>query len=332
MKDNKKILLSVLVVATLIVAIVGATFAYFIPDGDVSKSRDVSATSNTTYYFWVKYGDDTTDKKSITVSSLVTSASTTLDFYSESSSTITKTKTISGIKALGTVTVDNGSVSSSSLSDTTVTVKVTGGTKHTGTTSDTLTESPTTKTATSTTSCSSYKCSNGGNVSGSSCVANKGSSYTLNTSPVQHATFTCSEYNKYTGTANAPSTSCATHYTKGTNVTYYRCSSSSCTPSNGTKLSCSPSCVYLGKSCTSNLSFYWIGSTTCTWQGDYDATCSSSSTSYSCSSGYTLVSSTCYKCANGYTFNKSTKKCTKTVTESYSYWEYTATINYYKLK
>ncbi len=287
--------------------------------------KTTSATANKTYYFWVKYGDNTTAKKSITIDQLVSQYSTTLSLSDRDSSTQTGKKTISGIKLLGDVTVDNGSVSSKSLSGTTVTVKVTGGTKKTGSETETLTSSPTTSSATS--SCSSYKCSSGGKVSGSKCVANNGSSYTLNTSPVQYATFTCSTYNKYQWNANSPSTSCATGYTKGSNVTYYKCSTSNCTPSNGTKLSCSPGCVYLNQSCTSNLSFYWIGSTTCTWGGDYNATCSK--TTYSCSSGE-LVSSTCYKCSTGYTFNSSTKKCTKKVTTNYSYWEYVVTIKYYK--
>ena len=291
---------------------------------EITKTKTV--TSNATHYFWVKYDDNTTAKKSITIDQIVTSSSTTLSFSDRSSSTLTKSKTISGIKALGTVTVDNGSVSSSSLSGTSVTVTVTGGTTLTGQDSEVVTKSPTTANATS--ECSSYKCSNGGKVSGSKCVANKGSSYTLETSSVVTSVFTCS-YNKYVkDTAQAPSTSCATHYTKGTNITYYKCgSSSSC--SSRTKLSDKPSNVYTGQSCTSNLTVYWIGSTTCTWQGDYNATCSSSEPVCP-SSSYTLVSSTCYKCASGYTFNKSAKECRKTVYTDYSYWEYTVTINYYK--
>ena len=296
---------------------------------EITKTK--SATSNTTYYFWVKYGDDTTAKKTITIDKLVTSASTTLELTSTSSSTIEKTKTISGIKVLGTVTVDNGRVSSSSLSGTTVTVKVTGGTEQEGSTPSTSTTSPATESATS--SCSSYSCNSGGKVSGSKCVANKGSTYYQETSPHVTQTISCTS-GKLKPTTGSPSTPCADGYVYDSSytVTYtviYK-SGSDCTAYSGSTTN--PWDYFNGKSCSAAIKIEWYGKKKCKWGGDYSATCSGG-TSYSCPSGYTKVSTTCYKCTtSGYTFNSSTKKCTKTTYTYYSYWEYTATINYYKLK
>ncbi len=287
-------------------------------------TKTSSATSNTTYYFWVKYGDNTTAKKSITIDKLVTSASTTLDLYSESSSTITGNKTISGIVALGNVTVDNGSVSSSSLNGTKVTVKVTGGTKNKGTRNETVEDSSylsssKAKTRTVCTSCSA------GTPSGSGCVGSKGSSYTLETPSPVKSVFKCS-YSKYVkDTTEAPSTSCASGYKKGTNVTYYSCgSATSC--SSRTALSDKPSNVYTGKACTSDLTVYWIGSTTCTFNG----TCTDTDTEYYCSSGV-LSGTKCYSCSSG-TVSTSGPTCKITSKVTYYYYDYTVTINYYKLK
>src|SRR5699024_5290893 len=91
----------------------------------ISYQYEVSKTG--TYYFWVKDAAGNTKSTSVTISSIDISSS-----KNRLSSNYTGQKTLSNVKGLTYVKVDNGYVASKILSNKTVTVTVDGGEMHQG--------------------------------------------------------------------------------------------------------------------------------------------------------------------------------------------------------
>ena len=104
-------------------------------------------------------------------------------------------------------------------------------------------------------------------------------------------------------------TDCPAHYSMYGD---YWCDSMSTT--------CSPNGSTLRNNCYKN----------CRWLGNYNASCRSYS-SARCNSGDYKSDSTCYYCSTG-TLNTSSKTCRYSCQTSYTYWQYSVTITYYRLK
>ena len=301
---------------------------------NVSNRRSLSATypvsDNRTYYFWVEDAAGNVDYRSITINNIVVQATTSTTVRSESGSTISSSLNISNIVQLINVTSNKGRVSSKSLSGNRVNFTVTGGSSSTGYKTGTCTSSPSTYSAYSNRYCSNYYCPNGGRLSGQTCIAGCGSrsSSCVYANSWDNRTITCTftssnrqrckafGYNEYTCTSGrwketvATNTDCPEHYSTET----WGCDDD-----------------LIGKACSSNGSKTRVTcSKICKWNGNYSATCSRYSTSsYYCNSGDTLSNKTCYHCRQG---NYSGGTCRYSCQTSYTYWQYSVTITYYRLK
>ena len=299
---------------------------------NVSNRRSLSATypvsDNRTYYFWVEDAAGNVDYRSITINNIVVQATTSTTVRSESRSTISSSLNISNIVQLINVTSNKGRVSSKSLSGNRVNFTVTGGSSSTGHKTGTCYRKANTYAAYS--SCNSYYCPNGGQVSGSRCVAGCSSgtsSYCRYTNPHDGRSVKCeyknssktmcklTGYNDYICTSGKwkatyySTTDCPKNYSMYGD---YWCDSMSTT--------CSPNGSTKRNNCYKN----------CRWLGNYNAKCRSYS-SARCNSGDYKSDSTCYYCSTG-TLNTSNKTCRYSCQTSYTYWQYSVTITYYRLK
>ena len=299
---------------------------------NVSNRRSLSATypvsDNRTYYFWVEDAAGNADYRSITINNIVVQATTSTTVRSESRNTISSSLNISNIVQLINVTSNKGRVSSKSLSGNRVYFTVTGGSSSTGYRTGTCYRKANTYAAYS--RCNSYYCPNGGKVSGSWCVAGCSSgtsSYCRYTNPHDGRSVKC-EYK------NSSKTMC-----KLTGYNYFTCVNGKWRETGNTSTDCPEHYSMYGNYwCLPSISGQTCsgGSTTvdcyknCQWMGNYNATCRSYS-SARCDSGDYKSGSTCYYCSTG-TLNTSSKTCRYSCQTSYTYWQYSVTITYYRLK
>ena len=276
-----------------------------------SVTANYTANSNGTYYFWVEDAVGNTKYANISVNNVVRRYQITVPLYSEADDLISYSYRIDGIRELESVTVDNGYVSSSSVSGNYVYFTVRNGYTYQGSEPSTCTTSPSTYRADSSRVCSNYYCPSGGRVSGSRCVANRGSTYTLQGNPF---TVTCYCSNGKYACYGAGWTECAEGYHREGNYAF------GCTYNkdlDGTSCSGSGSVTDTGR-CKAY----------CYWDGDYNASCSGYENEYYCDSGDVLRGTTCYTCNRG-SINSSGTTCRYSCTNYYSYWRYTVTITYY---
>lgn len=139
------------------------------------------------------------------------------------------------------------------------------------------------------TSYSSNPCPYGGKRSGSRCVANYGSSYIGSTNCTGNFQCSCKNGNCWWTYARTPSCSYNKVYSDGSCYDGY--SGYGITNTNPSQTSCSVSQANTWKN---NWSYRYEAK--CTWQGNYDATCSRYSKGYSCDDDDYLSGSTCYYC------------------------------------
>ena len=272
-----------------------------------------TVSSNGTYYFWVRDAVGNTRSASVSVSNVVRRYEVTVPLYSETDDWIDSSYRANGtVRRLESVTVNNGSVYSSSFSGNTVYFSVRNGTTYRATGQTTCTESPYTYRADYDTYCSDYYCRYGGRVRGDQCVADRGQTYTLQGDSFR---VTCKCSNGRYSCNGAGWTNC--------DEGYYR-------PDNSS-FGCTYTHDYRNDTCTGSGTVYDTGrcKATCYWEGDYDASCSGYEKEYYCDSRYdVLKGSTCYSCDRG-SLNSSGTRCSYTCSYSYSYWQYTVRIVYY---
>lgn len=264
-----------------------------------------TATINGNYYFWVQDVAGNYAYKYINIKNCGTLYTKVVKEYSEISSSIYSDVRIPGILKLESISVDNGYVSSKSLSSGVVSYNIRGGTTNIGDYPDTCTSYPSSYRADKEEYCIRYYCSRGGTLQGSKCV---GSTYKEQGRSVSYSCL-CTN-GKYTNCGGPSITTvyCDEGYRDGGFTMSYA-------PSNG-------------QSCYSKYSGYRYGIRTCIWGGNYNASCSNSDYSYSCNSGDVLNGTRCYYCSKG-TINYSGTSCSYTCYKDYSYWEYQVVIKYY---
>ena len=252
------------------------------------------------YYFWVEDNVGNTASTQIKINNIVILTSLTgVSLYSETSSRIADSEYINDIVKLHSVVVQSGSgtVESSYLSGKNVHYNVSGGIEKSSKRYQTFTLEPRTRSAQS--ECESYSCSRGG-------------------SPNYNGICTDNDYRLPDGTNTY-------HCKNGAWQFPGEASEQSCDRGFTKRWSCPPA---PSGSCTSGTSQTNYCPASCEWNGDYAGTCRS--VNYYCSNGYELRGQSCYACSKG-TLNRN-YLCEYQDLVTYSYWEYTIKINYYKLK
>jgi prepilin-type N-terminal cleavage/methylation domain-containing protein len=161
--------------------------------------------------------------------------------------------------------------------------------------------------------CDSYYCNNGGNLSGSTCVANRNNIFTVVGSCPCAYNSTSKTWGKGAGSCTNIGCEGELHYTR-TKTTYY---GKSTVDAGCNALKSTPMNVYGD----------------CTWQGNYPATCSSSSQhviGYTCNSNEYQSGTECYYCdSNSYMSNGSCYRDQPVYIYRYRY-NYTINYNYWK--
>ncbi len=278
-------------------------------EGTDKYTTTYTANDNATYYIWVKDKAGNIGYTTLKVSDVVersTKSKIVSDLYSETSSTIRSSETISDIVYLSNVSLisGGGTVSSKSLSNKTVSFTVTGGTTQSSRRLEPFTERADSYGAYEDRYCSYYSCNAGGVASGSTCVANRGNRYTIN----GYGMWTCNPGGGGWLEGDSTYTACDEGYSET-----YTCdpvpSTVPCTPGEQRRRNCTK---------------------TCTWQGNYGADCDREGVEYSCDRGDRLNGSTCYTCSRGTLI--STSVCEYEDWVDYNYWQYSVRIDYYYLK
>ena len=278
-------------------------------EGTEKYTTTYTANDNATYYLWVKDKAGNIGYTTLKVSDVVersTKSKIVSDLYSETSSTIRSSETISDIVYLSNVSLisGGGTVSSKSLSNKTVSFTVTGGTTQSSRRLEPFTERADSYGAYEDRYCSYYSCNAGGVASGSTCVANRGNRYTIN----GYGMWTCNPGGGGWLEGDSTYTACDEGYSET-----YTCdpvpSTVPCTPGEQRRRNCTK---------------------TCTWQGNYGADCDREGVEYSCDRGDRLNGSTCYTCSRGTLI--STSVCEYEDWVDYNYWQYSVRIDYYYLK
>ena len=278
-------------------------------EGTEKYTTTYTANDNATYYLWVKDKAGNIGYTTLKVSDVVersTKSKIVSDLYSETSSTIRSSETISDIVYLSNVSLisGGGTVSSKSLSNKTVSFTVTGGTTQSSRRLEPFTERADSYGAYEDRYCSYYSCDAGGVASGSTCVANRGNRYTIN----GYGMWTCNPGGGGWLEGDSTYTACDEGYSET-----YTCdpvpSTVPCTPGEQRRRNCTK---------------------TCTWQGNYGADCDREGVEYSCDRGDRLNGSTCYTCSRGTLI--STSVCEYEDWVDYNYWQYSVRIDYYYLK
>ena len=278
-------------------------------EGTEKYTTTYTANDNATYYLWVKDKAGNIGYTTLKVSDVVersTKSKIVSDLYSETSSTIRSSETISDIVYLSNVSLisGGGTVSSKSLSNKTVSFTVTGGTTQSSRRLEPFTERADSYGAYEDRYCSYYSCDSGGVASGSTCVANRGNRYTIN----GYGMWTCNPGGGGWLEGDSTYTACDEGYSET-----YTCdpvpSTVPCTPGEQRRRNCTK---------------------TCTWQGNYGADCDREGVEYSCDRGDRLNGSTCYTCSRGTLI--STSVCEYEDWVDYNYWQYSVRIDYYYLK
>ena len=276
-------------------------------DGQMSITTTKSVNNNTTYYLWVEDNVGNVTSKSLRINNIIVLTSKTVDLYSESSSTIPSSLTIDNLVQFSNITVNNGSVSSKSVSGKNVNFTVTGGTTRSSSRTSTCTQLPNSYPAHVDVIQNCY-CRTG-TLRGNMCT---GESYQLQGN---NSTMSCVCNNGRLNNCgdSGASTSCAPGYYR--DGSYYGCTftfhdGGACNAANNTIVKEVGHCY-----------------ATCYFES-YPATCTNYN-DYYCNYGDVQSYRTCYSCAKG-TYSGGT--CKYSCQVNYQYWNYTVTINYYKIK
>ncbi len=273
---------------------------------EITTSKTVS--DNKVFYLWVEDNVGNVTSKSINISNqiivLTSTSSTTL--YSEDSSVISKTVTISDIISFDkAVILSGGGTVSGYKSGNSVVITVKNGNKNTAQRYETFTENPKSYYAYEENYCTNYYCPNGG-------------------TPTSHGYCTGSNYNLYGWNSFICQSSgiwkfddysdqyCDDHY--------YKNDKNACPAEPSTKCTSSIAGTSARVDCRA----------TCEWLGDYKATCTYYQTDYYCNYGDKLSGRYCYTCTRG-SFNRY-GMCEYQSLVSYTYYQYTVQIYYYKIK
>ncbi|MDD4795934.1 MAG: prepilin-type N-terminal cleavage/methylation domain-containing protein [Bacilli bacterium] len=254
-----------------------------------SRSISYTVTANGTYYIWAKDKAGNVSYKSIIINNIGTLKTVSFSTDDLSSSSYSGSyNTGSTIKAINSITVNNGTVGSYSYSGTRIYYSLSGGTRRSGSYSTTCSTSASSTSKKSNTYCASYSCPNGGSLSESTCSGS---------------------------TLKVIEGGCTWKCVNG-NITNWSCTDNGC-PDGYTKgeWACgSPSCPYTSVFCAN----------ACYKSYSYTATCNSK-TEYYCPDGYEEVGSSCYKCSKG---SLSGTSCHYSCTESYTYYWYRVDVEY----
>ena len=274
----------------------------------ISYQYEVSKTG--TYYFWVKDAAGNTKSTSVTISSIDISSG-----KNRLSSTYTGQKTLSNVKGLTYVKVDNGYVASKILSNKTVTVTVDGGEMHQGI--DVSKSNPIIETKV----CSGrYECNNGGERYGKMCIADYGQTYTEIGD--KHSLY-CTQYSNGICSVcdgQGKSTCKRQNYYRLSTEDYYECDLFADFNEN-TKPFLKNYKGHEAFACPSR-NIVRQCKFTCVWNGNYDATCSG----YEYCENGTEINGMCYSCRNNEE-NLEGRTCVKR--SPYTYYKYTITVYYW---
>ncbi|MDD2208721.1 MAG: prepilin-type N-terminal cleavage/methylation domain-containing protein [Bacilli bacterium] len=254
-----------------------------------SRSISYTVTANGTYYIWAKDKAGNVSYKSIIINNIGTLKTVSFSTDDLSSSSYSGSyNTGSTIKAINSITVNNGTVGSYSYSGTRIYYSLSGGTRRSGSYSTTCSTSASSTSKISNTYCASYSCPNGGSLSGSTCSGS---------------------------TLKIIEGGCTWKCVNG-NITNWSCTDKGCPDgySKGEWACGSPSCPNTSVFCAN----------ACYKSYSYTATCNSK-TEYYCPSGYEEVGSSCYKCSKG---SLSGTSCHYSCTESYTYYWYRVDVEY----
>ena len=274
----------------------------------ISYQYEVSKTG--TYYFWVKDAAGNTKSTSVTISSIDISSG-----KNRLSSTYTGQKTLSNVKGLTYVKVDNGYVASKILSNKTVTVTVDGGEMKPGI--DVSKSNPIIETKV----CSGrYECNNGGERYGKMCIADYGQTYTETGD--KHSLY-CTQYSNGICSVcdgQGKSTCKRQNYYRLSTEDYYECDLFADFNEN-TKPFLKNYKGHEAFACPSR-NIVRQCKFTCVWNGNYDATCSG----YEYCENGTEINGMCYSCRNNEE-NLEGRTCVKR--SPYTYYKYTITVYYW---
>ena len=274
----------------------------------ISYKYNVSETG--TYYFWVKDAAGNTKSTSVTIESKNISSG-----EYRISSTYTGQTTINNIKGLTYAKVDDGYVTSKSLSNRTVTVTVDGGEKYEDYEMVTIKYSPDWDWADE--ECSEYSCEYGGILWGTWCVA-----------PQDEIIEEWGDWHEIRCTYNngycSDCLGSANSQCKTPGYSRYDSSYGECKINNGyeTIYNYDPEKTYrctdqkMERRCTMK----------CEWDDDYRASCSDYNKV--CNNGETLSGNYCLSCNDGGSLNDY-NTCEKEEPSKYSYWTYTITVYYW---
>lgn len=266
---------------------------------NVTKSYNV--TSNGTYYIWVEDAAGNYISKSISVSNIAKTTTTTVNLYSRSSSTITNNFLLNNPLAIKSVTLNNGTVSGNPyISGNYLYLTVTNGYPNTGYENVQASQPANFYNAVEQTQMQCY-CPMGGYAQGTMCMDNNYMLYGTNS-------FYCSSNNSKWWFDGNSHHDCRPGFIK---------SDAYCTP------------PYTGDSCRPGIDTTTV--TQCTAQCTfipYQATCQNVGTGYYyCPYGGSLIGYGCYSCSVGILSYDG--RCYYTTSVPYTYWSYTATITYY---
>ncbi len=271
---------------------------------------EYTADENRTYYFHVIDAAGNWSYNSVIVKDIVIEKTYQGSLSSYSSSSISNEFKLDNPVEITSYTTNQGYISAS-LSGSYAYVNVYGGQNNPQPYTGTCSSQYYLSTYSASLECSgSYYCPSGGHSSWGICVADRGPAYTIVSDPPAEQTYKC--YDGIWGKSSGgwPLTPCASGYSLVAG------SQRDCTHPVG--------------SCSAGQS--WSGSVvcagTCSWNGNYSASCSGREY-YACSSGDYLIGSTCYSCSIG---SYSSGTCYYSCIQYRDYWEYNITINYYVIK
>ncbi len=267
-------------------------------EDSTTLSTTISATNNGTYYFYVrdKAGNETQISK--TIGNIVVLTSTRTNLYSETSSNISKTVSISNLVLYDRVVSDNGTVTGSK-SGNSVRLNASGGRSDTYTQLETFIENPDTYPAHSYTDEECY-CDSGGRLSGGYCVD---SNYSFSG---QYGVICRDPSGMWGLTYDNTDRACDRGYVKESECDEY--------PTDP---------------CTVNETKYVHCEATCVWQ-KYSPTCEDYEVYYCDRGDIQSGRYTCKTCNRGsLNYNE---KCQYQDYVTHTYWEYNVTIYYYKIK
>lgn len=275
--------------------------------GSNSVSINSSVNSNGTYYVWVEDKAGNYSSSPITIKNIATLKTVSFDLKSYDSSTISGSKTISGILAVESVTVNKGKVSNYTLNNNTLNVSVTGGSYDIEYESNYVYEPADREYADFDYVCDRYYCPDGGRVSGSRCVADRGTTYSFNTR--YNVTCKCNNGSGWVPSSDWGAASCDPGYS----TSYWDADNN-----------CNSVCPPTG---SKDVSGILSGYAVCKWNGNYPADCLNETKEYYCSRGE-LDGRYCYYCTNG-TYMSSSNNCRIKEYEEIMYWQYRVTVKYY---